>query len=354
MKKLLSALLILTLTAMMLAGCNTASNKAGNNKETSSTSSDEITTSEEPKEQSDGQKYEPVDIRIGGLKGPTSIGMVKLMESAEAGTAANNYSFTIAGSADELTPKLIQGELDIAAVPANLASVLYNNTNKAIKLLAVNTLGVLYIVEKGSAIDSLDGLKGKTIYATGKGSVPEYNLRYLLSQNGIDPDKDVTIEWKTEPTEVVALLKETDGGTAMLPQPYVTVAQTQVEGLNIAVDLTQAWDELNNGSALITGVLVVRKEFAEKYPGQIAAFLDEYKLSTEYVNANVSEAAKLVEKFDIVKAAVAEKAIPYCNITYLEGAEMKDAMEGYLGVLFEQNPKSVGGVLPEDDFYYAR
>ena len=354
MKKLLSALLILTLTAMMLAGCNTASNKAGNNKETSSTSSDEITTSEEPKEQSDEQKYEPVDIRIGGLKGPTSIGMVKLMESAEAGTAANNYSFTIAGSADELTPKLIQGELDIAAVPANLASVLYNNTNKAIKLLAVNTLGVLYIVEKGSTIDSLDGLKGKTIYATGKGSVPEYNLRYLLSQNGIDPDKDVTIEWKTEPTEVVALFKETDGGIAMLPQPYVTVAQTQVEGLNIAVDLTQAWDELNNGSALITGVLVVRKEFAEKYPGQIAAFLDEYKLSTEYVNANVSEAAKLVEKFDIVKAAVAEKAIPYCNITYLEGAEMKDAMEGYLGVLFEQNPKSVGGVLPEDDFYYTR
>ncbi|PNT92334.1 ABC transporter substrate-binding protein [Clostridium thermosuccinogenes] len=354
MKKLLSALLILTLTAMMLAGCNTASNKAGNNKETSSTSSDEITTSEEPKEQSDEQKYEPVDIRIGGLKGPTSIGMVKLMESAEASTAANNYSFTIAGSADELTPKLIQGELDIAAVPANLASVLYNNTNKAIKLLAVNTLGVLYIVEKGSAIDSLDDLKGKTIYATGKGSVPEYNLRYLLSQNGIDPDKDVTIEWKTEPTEVVALFKETDGGIAMLPQPYVTVAQTQVEGLNIAVDLTQAWDELNNGSALITGVLVVRKEFAEKYPGQIAAFLDEYKLSTEYVNANVSEAAKLVEKFDIVKAAVAEKAIPYCNITYLEGAEMKDAMEGYLGVLFEQNPKSVGGVLPEDDFYYTR
>jgi len=367
MKKLLSVLLVIALLTTMLAGCQKASDKSSENQETTSSgASDEVSNPEQPEEKPDeseeaqvetGEKekeYEPVDIRIGGLKGPTSIGMVKLMESAETGTAANNYTFTIAGSADELTPKLVQGELDIAAVPANLASVLYNNTNKAVKLLAVNTLGVLYIVEKGDEINSLGDLKGKTIYATGKGSVPEYNLRYLLSENGIDPDKDVTIEWKTEPTEVVALLKEMDSGIAMMPQPYVTVAQTQVEGLRIAVDLTKEWESLDNGSALITGVLVVRSDFAEKYPEQIAAFLDEYKLSTEYVNSNVSEAAKLVEKFDIVKAAVAEKAIPYCNITYLEGDEMKSAMEGYLGVLFNQNPKSVGGTLPEDDFYYVR
>lgn len=327
MKKTLSVLLVVALCSLMLVGCKTT-----------------------PKQ----SEFQPTDIRIGGLKGPTSMGMVQLMEAAEAGTAANNYTFTISGSADEVTPKLIQGELDIVAVPANLASVLYNNTNKAIKLLAVNTLGVIYIVENGNEIESVADLKGKTIYASGKGSTPEYALRYLLAENGIDPDTDVTLSWKAEPTEIVALLAETPNSVAMLPQPYVTVAQTQLEGLRIAVDLTQAWDDLKNGSTLITGVLVVRSEFADAHPEQIAAFLDEYKVSTEYVNANIPEAAQLVEKFGIVKAPVAQKAIPYCNITYLEGAEMKTAMEGYLGVLFEQNPKAVGGALPSDDFYYAR
>ncbi len=295
---------------------------------------------------------EPTDIRIGGLRGPTSMGMVKLMESAEAGEAYNNYTFQIAGSADELTPKLIKGELDIVAVPANLASVLYNNTEKAVQLLAVNTLGVIYIVETGEEIRSMADLAGKTIYATGKGSTPEYALRYLLAENGLDPDADVAVEWKSEPAEVVALLAES-GGIAMMPQPYVTVAQAQVQDLRVALDFTQEWDALDSGSMLITGVLVVRTAFAQEYPEQIAAFLEEYKASTEYVNANISEAAQLVEKYDIVKAAIAEKAIPYCYITYMAGQDMIAPMEGYLGVLHGQNPKAVGGAMPEPDFYYA-
>jgi NitT/TauT family transport system substrate-binding protein len=323
MKKLLTLIMVMVLSAAMFAGCQTA-------------------------------PVEPADIRIGGLTGPTSMGMVSLMEASEAGTSFNNYSFTIAGSADELTPKLIKGELDLAAVPANLASVLYNNTNKEIKLLAVNTLGVIYIVENGTAVHSFDDLMGKTIYATGKGSTPEYALRYLLSENGIDPDTDVVIQWKSEPTEVVALLSAQEGGVAMLPQPYVTLAQTQIPTLRIAVDLSDAWDQLENGSAMVTGVLVARAEFANQYPLQIAAFLEEYKQSTEYVNENIQEASLLVEKYGIVKAAVAEKAIPYCNITFLEGPEMKTVMEGYLNVLFAQNPKAIGGTLPDDDFYYAR
>jgi NitT/TauT family transport system substrate-binding protein len=242
----------------------------------------------------------------------------------------------------------------MAAVPANLASVLYNNTNGEIKLLAVNTLGVVYIVEKGNEINSFMDLKGKTIYGTGKGSTPEYTLRYLLSEKGIDPDRDVNLEWKAEPTEVVALFSELDKGVAMMPQPYVTVAQTQIEGLRMAIDLTKEWDALDSGSSLITGVLVVRKEFAEKYPEQIAAFLDEYQQSAEYVNTNIPEAAKLIEKYGIVKAAIAEKAIPYCNIYFMEGAEMKASMQGYLSALLEQNPKSIGGKLPAEDFYYER
>lgn len=333
MRKRLFAVLTIVLLTIMLAGCQTPS----------------------PVKIEDEKETEAVDIRIGGLKGPTSMGMVRLMELAEAGEVANNYTFTISGSADEVTPKLIKGELDMAAVPANLASVLYNNnTNGEVKLLAINTLGVNYIVNKGDEVQSFADLKGKTIYGTGKGSIPEYILRYLLSANGIDPDKDVKLEWKSEPTEIVALFSKLEKGIALMPQPYVTVAQTQIEGLRIALDLTKEWRALSNDSTLITGVLVVRKDFAEKYPEQIATFLDEYQQSTEYVNAHIPEAAKLVEKYGIVKAAVAEKAISYCNIYYMDGTEMKTAMQGYLKVLYEQNPKAIGGKLPRDDFYYEK
>lgn len=297
-----------------------------------------------------GGAVEAEKARIAGLKGPTSIGMVKVMESA--GTN-NGYTFTIAGSADEITPLLIKGELDMAAVPANLASVLHNKTGGEIQVVAVNTLGVLYIVERGESITSLSDLSGKTIYATGKGSTPEYNLRYLLSANGIDPDKDVTIEWKSEPTEVVALMSENPGSVAMMPQPYVTVAQSSISDLRIAADLTAEWKSLGVDSEMVTGVLVARRSFLEENPKTVKNFLEAYKSSAEFVNNNTAEAALLVERFDIVKAAVAEKAIPFCNITFISGIEMKEALSGYLEVLFEQNPESVGGALPADDFYYG-
>jgi NitT/TauT family transport system substrate-binding protein len=287
------------------------------------------------------------------MTGPTGMGMAKLLADNQAGATANAYEFTLAGSADEITPKLVQGSLDIAAVPANLAAVLYNNTDGAIQLLAANTLGVLYIVEQGQAVNSLADLRGKTIYATGKGSTPEYTLRYLLDANGIDPDTDVSIEWKSEPTEIVATLTQQPDAIAMLPQPYVTVAQTNLPNLRIAVDLTAAWDDLGTGSQLITGVLVTRRDFAAEHPAQIADFLTEYQASTEYVNADPAAAAPLIEEFIGVKAPIAAKAIPYCNITYLAGPELHSAMSGYLQVLFDQNPASVGGSLPGDDFYYA-
>lgn len=339
MKKRFSILLVIAAVFLTLTACQPGASQGdiGSGKQE---------TSEENKQ--------ALEIRIAGLKGPTSMGLVHLLEQAEQDKTTNRYAFSIHGSADEVTPKLVQGQLDIAAVPANLASVLYNNTNGSIKLLAVNTLGVLYIVEQGDSVNALEDLRGKTIYCTGKGSTPEYNLRYLLKENGIDPDKDVTLEWRSEPTEVVSLLSQTENGIAMLPQPYVTVAQSKFQDLRIAVDLNREWTELNNGSLMITGVIVVRSDFAAEHPDAVNAFLEEYKVSTEYINSNVQEAAKLVEKFNIVNAAVAEKAIPYCNITFLEGNDMKTAMEGYLNVLFEQNPKSVGGKLPENSFYYEK
>ena len=297
---------------------------------------------------------EPTTIRLGGLKGPTSIGMVKLLSDAEEGLTQNTYEFTMAGAADELTPKLLQGDLDILAVPANLGSILYNNSQGKVQMLAINTLGVIYIVEKGSTtITDLEDLKGKTIYATGKGSTPEYALSYLLSQHGMDMETDVTVNFKSEPTEVVAAMANEETAVAMLPQPFVTVAQNQIQDLSVALSLTEEWGKLDNGSMFITAGLIVRKEFAEKYPQQLATFLEEYAASTTFVNKNTADAAQLVEKYDIVKAAIAEKAIPYCNIVCITGEEMKTAASGYLGTLLEQNPQAVGGKLPVDDFYYG-
>lgn len=336
MKKILALLLALSLTAALCAGCGSTQ------EETQTTDTTNTTTQEED-----------VTIRLGGLKGPTSMGMVKLLADNDAGTTTNHYEFTMAGSADELTPKMLQGELDILAVPVNLGSVLYNNSDGAVQLLAVNTLGVIYLVEKGGqTVTDWASLKGQTIYATGKGSTPEYALNYLLEENGLDPAADVTIEWKSEPTEIVAQMAAQDHVIALLPQPFVTVAQSKFEDLAISMDLTEEWDKLDNGSQLITAGLVVRTEFAKEHPQAVADFLEEYNASTAYVNENVAEAAQLVEQYDIVEAAVAEKAIPYCNIVCITGQEMMTSVQGYFQVLFDQNPQSVGGTLPGDDFYY--
>ena len=309
---------------------------------------------------------DPVTVRVAALKGPTAMGMVKLMSDSDAAaesgeeTTGNTYDFTLAASADEVSPKLMQGELDIACVPANLASVLYNRTDGGIFTLAVNTLGVLYIVENGNSVQSMADLAGKTIVASGKGSTPEYALRYLLSENGIDPDTGVTIDWKSEHSECVAALASGAATIAMLPQPFVTVAQTQLPDLRVALDLTEEWDALDNGSALLTGVVVARADFVEEHPAAVEEFLTSYAESVEWVNANTAEAAELIGGYDIVDAAVAEKALPYCNIVCITGSEMKDMLSGYLQVLFDAAPASVGqdaetgeGGLPGDDFYYG-
>ena len=329
------------------------------------------TTDETPAEETPAE--ESVTVRVAALKGPTAMGMVKLMsdyapveealadkENVVTAGGGNTYEFTLAASADEVTPKLMQGELDIACVPANLASVLYNRTGGAIVTLAVNTLGVLYIVENGNAIQSMADLAGKTIVASGKGSTPEYALRYLLSENGIDPDNDVTIDWRSEHSECVAALASGSATIAMLPQPFVTVAQTQLPDLRVALDLTEEWDALDNGSALLTGVVVARADFVEEHPAAVEQFLTSYADSVDWVNDNTAEAAELIGGYDIVDAAVAEKALPYCNIVCITGSEMKDMLSGYLQVLFDAAPASVGqdaetgeGGLPGDDFYYG-
>ncbi|MDE6989946.1 MAG: PhnD/SsuA/transferrin family substrate-binding protein, partial [Lachnospiraceae bacterium] len=244
---------------------------------------------------------QPSAVNVIALKGPTAMGLVGFMDGAEAGRITDHeYHFEIAAAADEVTPKLVQGQVDIAAVPANLASVLYNNTEGSVQVLAVNTLGVIYIVESGDTVSDISDLKGKTIYASGKGATPEYALNYILAQNGIDPEKDLTIEWKSEHAECLSALMAQENAIAMLPQPFVTTAQTKSDKIRVALDLTQEWDRLGTDSALLTGVVVARKEFVDANPAAVEAFMGHYAESVAFVNENVEDAAALIEKYDIV------------------------------------------------------
>lgn len=293
-------------------------------------------------------------LRIAGLKGPTTMGLVNLLTLEDNGTAAMDYDLQLYGTADEITPKLIKGELDMAALPANAAAKLYQKTNGAIQVVAVNTLGVLYIVETGSSVQSFADLKGKTILATGKGNTPEYVLRYLLEKNGLDPDKDVTIEYYSEATEVTARMAAAKGDTiAMLPQPYVTAAQIKDSTLRVALDLTEEWNKVCD-TQLITGVTVVRTEYAEAHPDVVAAFLSDYKQSVNAANTDLDTTAALCEEMGVVaKAAIAKKALPKCNIVCQTGSKMKKNLSAYLQVLYDADAAAVGGKMPDEGFYWS-
>lgn len=326
MKKKIALLLTAVLLLGMVAGCK--------------------------KEEKKTEEAKKMDVTVAAMKGPTALGMLKLMDDAEKGKTTNNYNFTIAGAADEITAGLIKGDIPIAAIPCNQASVLYNKTQGGITMLGINTLGVLYIVETGNKIQTVEDLMGKTIYSTGKGTTPEYTLNWLLKSAGID--NTVTVEYKSEATEVATILSQTRDAVAMLPQPYVTTVLSNNDNARIALDVTKEWEALNEGSTVVTGVVVANTAFLKENPEVVAAFMEEYAASAAYTTENVEDAAGLSEKFDIFKTPVARKAIPYCNIVLIEGEEMKEKATAYLQVLFDQNPASVGGTMPKDDFFYER
>lgn len=291
-------------------------------------------------------------VRLGGLTGPTAMGMAGLLKNNEAGTAKNAYDFTLAGTADELTPLFIKGELDMISVPVNLGSVLYNKLEGEVTMLCVNTLGVLYILEKGGeTVHSAQDLKGKTVFATGKGATPEFTLRCLLKNNGLDPDTDVNIIYKSEPAEIVAEAEVQENAVFMLPQPYVIAALGKLEGTRIALDITEEWAKVSETSLITSGVFV-RTAFLQEHPEAVARFMDDFSESVSYVNASPAEAAVIIGNYGIVKQAVAEKAIPYCHIVCVTGEEMQSSAEAWLGILLNEKVASVGGALPGKGFYY--
>ena len=279
-------------------------------------------------------------VRIAGLKGPTTMGLVNLLDMERSGKASQHYDLQLYGAADEIVPKLIKGELDMAAIPANLAATLYQKTNGGIQVMAVNTLGVLYVVEKGDSVHSFADLKGRTILSTGKGTTPEYVLRYLLTKNGLDPDKDVKIEYYSEASEVTAQMAASKkDAIAVLPQPYVTAAQLKDSSLRVVLDLTKEWNKVCD-TQLITGVTVVRTEYAKENPDIVANFLRDYEKSIKAAQTDV--------------AGIAQKALPQCNIVYRVGDEMKADVNAYLKVLYDASPAAVGGKLPDANFYYTK
>ena len=294
-------------------------------------------------------KEEPEDtaVRIGSLKGPTSMGLVELMDQAEKGEAGADYEFTMAAAADEINAAFLKGDLDIVLIPANVASVLYNKTGGQAVVLDINTLGVLYLLESGETVQSAADLKGRMIYLPGKGTTPDYALQYILAQNGLGME-DVDLQYKSEAAEVISALQEEPEALGLLPQPAVTTACMQNEGLRIALDLTEEWDKVSAEGSLVTGVTLVRREFLEQHEALVQEFL-----SAKSTNENIEEAAEMVAALEIVpKAPIAVQAIPGCNITCMTGTDMQTALSGYLTVLAEQNPEAVGGALPAEDFYY--
>ncbi len=303
-----------------------------------------------------GKAEEKVTVKVGALKGATTLGLLPLEDKAANGEAGENYEFSMMTAADELLPMMIKGELDIALLPSNVASILYQKTNGGVTVIDINTLGVLYMVSGDSSVTGVEDLAGRTIYLTGKGTTPDYVLHYILSGNGMDADSDCTLEYKSEATEVAALLAENPDAIGLLPQPFVTAACAQNDALSVILDMNAEWEKLQgeDGSRLVTGVTVVRNEFLQEHENAVVTFMEEHQASAQSMNSDVENGAKLAAASEIIaKEPIALKAIPKCNITYIDGADMKQALSGYLEVLYEQNPESIGGALPGDDFYYV-
>lgn len=297
---------------------------------------------------------EPVKINIATIKGPTGIGMAKLMADTDNGSAKNDYLFEIVAAPAEIVGKLTSGEVDIAAMPTNLAANLYAKS-KNITMISLTAKGVLYILEKGESVKTIEDLRGKTIYTAGQGSNPEYILKYVLESAGLKVGEDVYIEFLADHDEVATLFAAGTAEIVMLPEPNVTAVLGKVENAKIALDMTEQWSKIENAGELIMSCVVVRNEFLENNQTAVKTFLEEYKSSIEYMNNNIEEAGELCADYGIVpSAAIAKTAIPRCSLVFIEKTEMKPAIENYFNVLFTANAASIGGAIPDDNFYFTK
>ena len=309
----------------------------------------------EPEQPETQEEQTAAEINLYVLSGPTGIGAMNLWAASDAGDTKNTYHITMPGANDEVVAALSKGDADIAAVATNLAATLYNKTDGGVTVLAVNTLGVLSLLSNGQEAATVSELKGKTIYAPGQGANPEYILRYVLTGNGLDPDKDVTLRFVGEGSELLTVWQSDPEAVILAPQPVATSILMQNENAKTLFDMTEEWDKIaGDDSTLMMGCVIVRNEFLQANPGAVELFLQEYAASIEKAQFDVEGTAALCEQYGLIpKAALAQKAIPSCGLTFVTGAEMKTGLSGYLQVMFDANPKSVGGALPGDGFYYG-
>ncbi len=343
MKKTFSLISLMLALVMMfsLAAC------AGNNTQDTQT-----TTAANAETQAATEPVRGVEpLNVYTIKGPTGMGMAEMIVD-EANDDDSDYNFTVVAAPDEITAAIINGDADIAACPVNLASVLYNKTNGGIKILALNTLGVTYIVTNGTEVNSIEDLRGKTIVSAGQGATPEYILTKLLTDSGLTVGEDVFVEYKSEHSDVASLIVAGEADVALLPEPNVTSSTIQNADVKVALDLTQEWEN-KYGTKLVQGCVVARAEAITTNAWGINEFLDDYADSVEVINTATDEAAQMIVDAGIIpKAPIAKKAIPTSYITFIAGDTMKTLTQENLQVLYDANPASVGGNLPDDNFYY--
>lgn len=354
-------MLCLAFSAMLvLTACGTRSNDT-TTQEASAEVMTEITSQEVTIEASLTEQEDTAEVlaeeskptlNMMMIKGFPSLGAVNLMEANEQQTSSNIYNIAISITPDEVTAKLLSGEVDIAAIPTNMAATLYNKSDGQIKILAINTLGVIKLISTDDSIQTLEDLKGKSMLGSGKGAIPEYTFDYILRQNGIDPEKDLTIEYKPGHEETSTLMSEDQITIATIPEPSATQVLTKNDKARIVLDITEEWDKLNTGATLSQGCIVVQSSLIEKNPTAITNFLQDYTLSTQLLQSNLDETAILCAKFDILPEQVAITAIPRSNQVMITGNEMRDGLKPFFQILFDANPDSIGGALPTDDFYY--
>ena len=334
MKRYVSVFAVVTMMLCLLIGCG------GNAPESFAPVSDPV----------------KADINISVIAGPTGVGMVDLMQKQTDGKAGNNYTFNVVTAPDQAVAAISNGTADIAAVPTNLASALYKKTGGKVQVLALNTLGVLHILTNGEEINSVEDLRGRTIYTSGQGANPEYILRYVLRYHGLDADKDVQLEFVADNDTLATVIANGTAKIAMVPEPKASAVLMQNKNVKRALNMTEEWAAANkDGVPLTMGCVVARKDFVEQNPDAVRTFLNEYRASIANVQADVDAAATLCETYTIIpKAAIAKSAIPNCGLTYVEGVEMKNSLSGYLSILYGYNPAAIGGALPTDDFYYVQ
>ena len=354
LKKLVSFVSAVTMTAVCLAGCGST---AGSSSSQGSVL-ESVSASASAETSSDTESTDAVNVSL--LKGPTGMGAVMLMKDQEEGQSEGNYNFTIESAADDVVSKVINGETDIAAVPSNAAAALYNKTEGNIEIAAVNAMGMLYYLQTGDDVNSVTDLAGKTITSSGQGAVPEYVLNYILEKSGTE---NVTVNYMQTHQELATAAAAGEVDDVILPEPFVEIALAKNPNLRVALDISKCYDEYTTGveekedmpNSLPMGALIVRKDFAESNPQAVDTFLKEYEKSVAEVNSDPQTAAEYVVKYGILDSQpIAEKAIPKSSIYYIDGEEMKNIMTNFLDVMNNANPKSIGGKMPDDNFYYTK